>query len=460
MNPVKKEVQSKLIKMIIPALSGLIITFLFQLVDTYYIGQLGAIQLTAISFTYPIYIALISIFIGLATGVGAAVGKVFGEKNSHKVKEMTTVSILLAFIGSILVCFGAYFVRIPIYSLLGAKDSIIPYIDQYMTIIIIGFPALFIALSAMATLRATGKALIPDVVMGISGIINIVLDYYLIFGVGQIAPMGIKGAAVATVVSWIFVLIVMLCLLVKHKHVTLLISIRHMFNSASIILKIGIPAIGVQLITPVALGLMTKFVSYHGTDAIAAFGIATKIESLSLTLILAMGIVLVPITAQHYGANEKEHLDHIVVLSGKMSTYWSILLYIVIFFFSKSIASIFTDSQEIIDIVATYLKIMGISYPLYGITLITNSLFNAVEKSIQSLKITIVKYVIILVPALFIGNYWGLNGLWLTIMTTHILGGLFASNLFRSWLKEQGSAIAEANLWSEYSNDFKRLKRK
>ncbi len=457
---IKKEVRSSLIKMLIPAMSGMIMTFLFQLVDTYFIGQLGSTELTAVSFTYPIYFAMISIFMGLAVGVGATVGKAFGENDQLKVKELTLTSLILSIIIGISLSAFIYQTRYSLYATLGASTHLFEFIDSYLIVIFAGMPALMIALIGMSSLRATGKALVPDLVMGIGGLINLVLDYILIFGTPTIPAMGIRGAAIATVISWLFVMFIIMIFLIfkgplKTKGHTL-----HFVKRSLSILHIGLPAIGVQLVVPLAIGFMTRYVSAFGPESVAAFGIATKIESLSLTLILAMSIVLVPMTAQRYGAKEKQHLDEIVALSGKTAIYWSLFLYMVILLLSEQIASIFTDNEAIIRSVKSYLIILGFSYPMFGITHITNSFFNAVGQPMQALKITVIKYTVILIPLLHLASYFDLNLIWLAISLSNILGGLIASKLFKKWLTQENSIHANANLLKEYTNDFRHLKNK
>lgn len=455
MNTIKNDVKKNIMKLLLPTLSGMLVTFLFQLVDTYFIGKLGTKELTAVGFTYPLYTGMVSVYMGLSAGIGAAVGQAYGAKNISKIKSMTTIGFILSALIASAVSGILYSFRFSLYSLLGAGSDMMPSIDAYMLVIIIGAPILAVTINLIASLRATGKALFPEILMGLGGIINLVLDYLLIFGTSTIPAMGIRGAAVATVISWlvIFILITLLTLyqgLIDYK--------VHSFKSnASIIIGIALPAIGVQLIVPMAIAVMTAFIARFGSNAIAAFGIATKIETLGLTLILALSVILVPIMANHYGAKEDKHMDQVVALSGKIASYWSLVLYLIFLLFARSIAGIFTTSIEIIEIVRSYLLIIGLVYPFYNIATITNSLFNAVNESRQSLKITLLKYTVVLLPSLYIGSQFGLNGVFLALAFTHLIGGFIASRTFNKWLLAQGSDIADVNLFKEYRSDIHNL---
>lgn len=452
-NTVKRDVK----KLIIPTISGMLVTFLFQLVDTYFIGKLGSSELAAIGFTYPIYIGMISIFMGLAVGTSASVGKVFGQNNKDRVKELTSTSIIMSLIVSIGFLGILFGFRHSVYEMLGATQEIFGKIDAYMVIIILGMPLLAMTLNAISGLRATGNALFPELVMGFGGIINIVLDYLLIFGYGSLKPMGIQGAALATVISWGLVFIVISMILIKNKMITFNIKIKQMISASNDIIKIALPAVGVQLITPISMGFITYFVAKQGDLSVAAFGIATKIESLSLTIVLALSIVIVPLAAKHYGAKEQNHFDYLVALAGKISSYWSVLVYIIIIFTSKMIAGIFTTSPEIIDMVSNYLLIVGLFYPFLGLTLVTNSLFNAVEEPKKSLTITLIKYIVVLMPAVIIGSQFGVIGIWIALGLTHLFGGLLARRFFFKWLSKVGSKVGSVKLIDEYTSDFKKI---
>lgn len=458
MNTIKINVRKNLLRFLLPTLSGMLVTFLFQLVDTFFIGKLGTVELTAIGFTYPLYTGMISVFMGLSAGIGAAVGQAVGEKDINKIRSMTTAGFILSAITSIAVSAILYMLRYPIYTLLGASVEIMTYIDAYMGVIIMGAPLLAITINLIASLRATGKALLPEILMGIGGLINLVLDYLLIFGTKNIPAMGIRGAAVATVLSWLIILIMIMVVAIYNRLFDTKISA--FTKSSSKIFAIALPAIGVQMIIPFAIAVMTSFIAQFGPDAIAAFGIATKIETLGLTLILSLSVILVPIMANHYGASEQKHMDQVIILSGKISTYWSVILYLLFFLFARSIAGIFTTSASIIEIVRQYLLIIGLSYPLYNIATLTNSLFNAVNQSKKSLSITLVKYIVVLIPALYVGRLFGLHGLFIALATTHVIGGLIASYSFKKWLREEKSELADANLFNEYSSDIKSLFKK
>ncbi len=321
--------------MMLPTISGMIVTFLFQLVDTYFIGKLGVDELAAISFTYPVYFAIVSIFMGLGVGVGASVGKAYGEDNRSNLKKLTSMSIVLTIVLALLVSLVGLMTKDYIFIALGAPESLIPRINEYISIILFGIVFLVVSLNAIAALRAKGRTLIPELAMAFGGLVNLVLDYVFIFGNKYVPAMGLKGAAIATVLSWIVVLIIIFIILIRDKLLTFRISKVDVITSLKAILKVGIPAMGIQLISPISIAIITKFIASNGANAIAAFGIITKVESLGLTTVIALSVVLVPLSAQQFGAKQEEQFDNTVALSGKLTVYWGITLFVLLLIFSK-----------------------------------------------------------------------------------------------------------------------------
>ena len=209
----EKPVRKTLLAMAAPAAIGMLLTFLFQLVDTYFLGKLGGSALAAISFAYPVYILIVSVFMGIATGVAATVGRALGEGTPDKAAFLTMVSlaafILLALgLGAI-----GYFNTKIVFSLLGASESSLPLVSDYMRILYVGMFALVGMLIGNAALMAKGIMIKPTVIMGIAGLINLILDYVLIFGAGPIPALEMRGAALATVISWGVSLLLMLVVL-------------------------------------------------------------------------------------------------------------------------------------------------------------------------------------------------------------------------------------------------------
>ena len=143
---------------------------------------------------------------------------------------------------------------------------------------------------------------------------------------------------------------------------------------------------------------------------------------------------MTPLVAQNFGASEKQRLDQIIAYSGRMTVYWGFALYIVMAIFAGSIGSIFTDNTEVIQTTAQYIYIVGLSYPAFGLALITTSFFNGVYQPLLSLRLTLIKSLALTVPFALIGGLIDIRGIWIGLAIANIPGAAIAGRLLHQWL--------------------------
>ncbi|MBW3695084.1 MATE family efflux transporter [Vibrio sp. T187] len=451
-----KPVKTALLSMAAPAAFGMLMTFLFQLVDSYFVGQLGTPQLAAMSFAYPIYILIVSFFMGTAAGVSATVGRALGEQNIVKAQSLTTISLILFALITLVLGLVGYATIPNVFSALGASPHAINLITDYMAPLYLGMFALVGGLIANAALMSKGVMLRTTLIMAIGGIINVVFDYLLIFGIGPFPELALKGAAYATVLSWLTILTLMLVLLRKEKLLSLS-SVSHVAEQIREVLTISTPAIAAQVLNPIAIAVITRMVSQYGDSAIAAYGIVTRIESLILTGILSLSVIITPLVAQNYGAKAFQRLDQIIAYSGRMTVYWGLAFFAVVAAFAEPILSIFTQDSEIIAHGSRYFLIIGITFPAFGLTLITTSFFNGVQQAKLSLKLTLVKSLMLTIPFAVIGSVVDSHFIWLGLAAANILGAIYAKRLLDNWLHTNRSQLVGRSLIQDYANDIKGL---
>lgn len=451
----KDKTHKALISMSLPISIGMLSTFLFQVIDTYFVGQLGAESLAALSFSSTIYFLLISIFIGLSVGVSIIIGKSAGEKDAEKIKKTTLIAIIVSLVLSIaLVSLVLLFVE-DIFQGLGADDKTIPYITAYMIPLLLGVPLLNTSLLCGGILRATGNIVKPEALMGVAGVLNLVFDYLLIFGKWGFPELGIKGAAYATVLSWIFLIVGMLFLLVQDR--LLSFSLKAKTSTKLIIaeiFKLGAPTILTQVIIPLTLIFLTFLLAKQSFTAVAAFGVAGRIEVLLMIGIFGVSSSITPFIAQNSGAEKPERIDEAIVFGGRASTFLGLFVALLLFCFIKPIATIFSDHEEVIGYTVTYFHLVGLSYIFYGLFLVTTSIFSGLQLPINSLKISAVKLLLFTMPLTLIGSIWGVGGIFTGFALSNVLAGIYAANQIQKELKRTNSALADVTLLQAYKNDI------
>ncbi len=454
----KEKTKKVLTRMSIPISVGMLSTFLFQVIDTYFIGQLGATPLVALSFSSTIYFILISLYIGLSIGVSIIVGSAIGAGNKTKAVQTTWVSMVLALLISVFLT-GLFITLIdPIFTIMGADANALPLIRAYTIPLLIGMPLLAVGIMASGILRASGNVTSPEVVMGIAGVINLIFDYGLIFGHWGLPELGIEGAAYATVLSWIFVFIGMAFLMIKNQVIRLIsfasLSLKSLLSE---IFKLSSPTIVTQMIGPFTITALTIMLAQISELAVAAFGVASRIEMLLMIGVLSVSTAMTPFIAQNAGAGEQSRINQAIVFGGKASTYLGIIIAVLLFLFVKPIAGIFSDDLEVISYTSNYFYIVSASYAFYALYLITTAIFNGLTQTVKSLKISLVKSFVFTIPLACLGSLWGVMGIFIGLALSNVLAGIYASTSMHKYFKNTHSNLEHVNVVQAHLNDIKGL---
>ncbi len=435
-NLTKGNIKKQLFNLTWPMLFGMLGIVIFNLIDTYFIGQLGVQQLAAMSFSFPVIMFINSLSQGIGIGTSSLISRNIIKTNRQEVKMMASRAILLGIIIVVIfVTLGSLTIR-PVFSSLGAKDEILNYIHDYMSIWYIGVPFVAIPMIGNNIVRATGDTVSPGIQMVSSGILNAILDPLLIFGYGPFPEMGMKGAALATVIARSLSLIFVLIILVKREKLLTLYfgRLKNVFSTWKEILHIAAPATIGMLITPISIGFITKIIADFGKEVVAAFGVASRIEMFILMVISSLGSVLIIFIGQNISKNKFDRIFKSLKYSFIFSMTWGLVVYVVLLLFSQHIASIFTDNLTVIEIIKKYFNILGISYGFQGLVRLSTSSYNGINKPYPSVIFSIIRMFILYAPLAWIGSkIIGLNGVfWAGFIANVIIGAISFLFLIRT----------------------------
>lgn len=412
-NLLEAPVGKTLKEMTIPMIYGMILLMTFNLVDTFFVGLLGTQPLAAISFTFPITFTVISLSIGLGIGTSAVVARSIGKGNSEEAKCAGTAALYITALIVGLLAYVGYIFTDEIFLLLGASESILPLIHDYMDIWFLGCVGLMGPMIGNAILRASGDTKTPSVIMGAAGLINAILDPIFIFGFGPVPAMGIKGAAIATLISWLFgVIYVIYILAVQRKLIhSHFIGFKNLIKSSRGILEIGLPAAGANMLTPIAAAVLTAIAAGFGESAVAAFGVGSRIESIACLVVLAMSMTLPPFISQNFGAGLMHRVEDSYKTSVKFVMGWQVLIYAVLVILAPYIAEAFSKEESVAELIKLFIYILPLGYGLQGIIILTNSSLNALHKPMVALVLSIIRLFICYVPLAYLGSiYFGIEG--------------------------------------------------
>jgi putative MATE family efflux protein len=422
---------------------GMIGIVAFNLVDTFFVGRLGTDALAALSFTFPVVLVINSIALGLGTGASAVISRAIGEGDHHKVKRLTTDSLIL----SLLVVMGFVAVGLltidPVFRMLGATARTLPMIRQYMRIWYLGVGFVVIPMVGNNAIRATGDTLTPSIIMLIAVAVNATLDPLLIFGIGPFPRLEIAGAALATVFARATTFTVALWVLgYRDRMLTFVVPpVGAIARSWKRILFIGIPTAATRVILPVSVGVITRLVASYGTEVVAGFGVATRVEFLALTVVRALSTVLMPFVGQNWGAGRTDRVSAGVGYSKRLSLIWGGLMFAALALAARPIASIFNPDPAVVSTTVLYLRIVPLGYGLYGIVLLVAAALNALNRPLHAAALSTVHMFAFFIPFALAGSHlFGLRGLFSGLTLSFVAGAIIADHLFARTMRRLGTA--------------------
>jgi putative MATE family efflux protein len=434
------DIKQTLKSMTIPMIVGMIMLMTFSIVDTFFVSMLGTQQLAAISFTFPVTFTLISLNIGLGIGTSAIIAKYIGSGDTQHAKSIATGALMLsALLVGILAIIGIFSIEF-IFSLMGANDTLMPFITAYMIPWYLGGVFLAVPMVGNSVLRAFGDTSTPSIIMAACGGLNAVLDPILIFGWGPIPAMGIQGAAVATAIAWGIGFVWILYLLAVKRQLIepRLLSLSEFIIASRGVLKIGLPAAGANMLTPIAGGVMTAVVASYGAEAVAAWGVGNRLESIASIVVLALSMSLPPFISQNYGANKLSRIRTAYNIAAKFVMIWQLVVFVVLALSANFIANLFAQEASVVRDIALFLYIVPLAYGLQGIIILTNSSFNAMHKPLSALALSILRLFAFYVPIATLGSYlYGLQGLFWGCVVANLVTSIMAYSWFTRNLRNE-----------------------
>jgi putative MATE family efflux protein len=439
-------VSEQLKSLALPLVWGLMATMSLNAIETFFIAQLGREPLAALSFTFPVIMVLTSLGIGLGAGTSSAVARAIGEGDSHKARRLATDAMSLTFIISASVCLLGWLTLEPLFLALGATPDLIPLIRSYMSIWYFSAPCLMVPMVCLSALRAMGMSQVQGYLMGGAALFNVLLDPILIFGLFGFPALGLQGAALATLITRALMLVVALYIL--HSRVHMLVNPflpwQKLKDSWLAIIEVGMPAMFANVIIPFASAIVVAMVAAYGTDAVAALGIAMRIEPLALIVFYALSGVIGPFFGQNHGAGKVERLHEALRVLTLFCLAFGLVLALLLGVFGAEIASLFGGHPEVVGITAAYFMIVPISYGAYGLVMSVNAAFNGLGRPWPAMVISAGRVFYIYLPLAWLGqHWWGMTGIFIATAFANLALGVWAW----CWLKahiEQQTLLAEA----------------
>lgn len=423
--------------MSLPSTIAMAVMAFYNIVDTLFIGRgVGVEGLGAVTITFPLFMIIIALALWIGVGSAANISIKLGQKKYKEVQHVLGSGIVLAvLIGGLVSIIGLTFMT-PLLKLFGASVEILPLAAQYMRVLFAGTIISLLNMLGTHSIRAQGRATAAMIAMIIGAVINMGLDYVFIF----IFEWGMKGAALATVISQaISLLFVVGFLMLDKKAIRLqLKELRPKKTHIKKILGIGLPA-GLRQTVGSVTGLITNLllVTHGSTLALAAYGIVFRI--LSFVLMPLFGILqgAQPIIGFNHGAKKFFRVRKTLITGIKWTTIFGFITLALLIIFAKPIAGWFSTDPELIAMSAVALQVMIIVLPTVGFQVMTGGYYQAVGKTKPALFLALLRQLILFVPIVIIlAHFFGLVGILIAFPIADLLGaiitGFFARNVLKS----------------------------
>lgn len=415
--------------MAVPMVWGILSVVVVNLTDTFFVGQLGTVPLAAMGFSFPVVMFVFSLGIGLSAGATSIIARGLGSGDHERTKRLTTDSLVLSFaIATVLSVLGLVTID-PVFRLLGAGDTVLPDIRAYMIWWYLGAPFLIVSMVGNGAVRAGGDTRWPSIIMIASAVINAVLDPILIFGLLGAPRLEIAGAAIATTVSRIVMLGVMVWILYKREDLITWTRLRldAFLASAKPILHVGGAAAINQMLNPLAQAALVAFVAPYGAEAVAGYGVATKIEGFLLVVLYAVSAVVGPIAGQNLTAGHHDRVHDVYVVTVKFSLVFGALAAVLMFALADVIAPAFDPDPAVVGIAVLYLFIVPWSYAGHGLIMNAVAWLNGLGKPGPSLWLTVFRMIVLMIPLGFVGGrLFGPWGIFAGVALANAVSGIVA----------------------------------
>lgn len=433
----KESINKLLLKYSIPAIVGMIVVSMYNAIDRIFIGHIeniGAIALSGVGITIPIVTILLSfellIGIGVSTNISASLGK--GNKK-HAEKYLGQLIIVAIFIGLSLVL-GISIFKNNILIMFGASESSMYYAKEYIDVILIGTVFYIIGFSLITTIRSEGNPKKASKLLIISCIINIVLDPIFIF------YWGIKGAAIATVLSQIFVFVMSIHYYTKGKS-NLKLRRENLIPDIIFIKRIiinGLPIFFMQIFTSLIQVIFNNSVKIYGGDlAIGALATIVSISNIFLMPVIGINQGSLPIIGFNYGAKQYDRAKKALIY-GTIVGFIILSLGFILVLLPDKLISLFNKDKELMDISVQGIRIYLFMMPISVIAITAPNYFQSIGKVNTSIFLSLLRQAILLIPLLIIlSKYFGIIGVWLAQpvadLLSSIISGVFLVKEFKNY---------------------------
>ncbi len=420
-----------------PMVLGNMLQNMFNVVDMIFVGRLGPASIAAVSLCGMLMSITWTMLVGVAVGTTALVARFYGSKDYRMAGFTGMQSLSLGVIVALIMVLLGSCLGKQILSLLGAKGQVLLEGDRYLKIVFLGSFFLILFFLCSSIMRGVGDSLTPMIVMAVCATINIVLDPLLIFGIWIFPPMGVRGAAVATVTAQAIGMVSALIILSRgYTRIRLpWRSYRVDMNLMRRILRIALPATMQGAVRSGSGLILMRIVAAYGVFALAGYGIGLRLDLIIMMPGWALGAATLTLVGQNLGANQPDRAEK--------SAWIAMFLYIIVlavfgtvfFIWAEGVIGIFNRTTQVVTLGSEYVRVRTLSYVFLAMSMVMSSALNGAGDTVSPMIILAVTLLGILTSlAVLLPKLMGLQimGVWIAITAAYVFQGIAMAVRFRT----------------------------
>jgi putative MATE family efflux protein len=419
----EENITKLLLRLSLPATLAMAVMASYNIIDTIFVGRLGSQAIAALSVSFPIQMLLSAI--GIGTGVGAAslIARSLGAGKTEDAAIAVGQLIIQALFVGVGIMLVSFFYLRPLLLFFGATPEILELTVDYMSVIASGAIFLFLMSMLNNAVRAEGNVVFVMLAMIISAVSNIILDPFFIFVLG----MGIRGAAVATVLAKMIGVFLLLSYYLTRRSI-LNVRLQHLRPNWRVILEIyrvGLPSMFIQMSPNISLIIVNRILGNFGYIPIAVMGLVTRFQMFAFMPSLGISQGLLPIIGFNFGAGKYPRIREAMLKGTGAGTVFVTLAGLAFFIFPGFFLRIFSADKEILSAGMHAVRIMVLMYPLLSVQKNAIVFFQAIGKGTPSLLFSLLRQFLLYIPfILLVPYYFGLTGIWMATPLADLLAFL------------------------------------
>ncbi len=410
----EQNISKAIMRMGLPAMLGQLTTLIYNIADTFFVSLTKEpAMIAAVTLCTPILLIIMSVASVFGMGGNSVIARLLGEEKNKEVRSTLNFCLYAMAIAGIVILLAGFLFMEPIARISGADAENMAYTYDYLKYIFIGAPFIILSNGLVHLFRSLGFIKESTIGLALGNSVNIIFDFVFIV----LLDRGTAGAALATsfgfFCSTVYYLVCMIQARRKGNYLVSL-SVKDFAPSKKMVrsvVSIGIPGALITVLLSVSNIILNNYIGLYGSNAVASYGIAYKVDMVPIMLSVGLLQGVAPLAGYYYGAGKKERMAQTV----KTSTIYGILLgavFLAVFWlFGTKLARVFLHDEQLIHQTGYFISILGLSAPMLGIINMVTSYFQALGFAVKSLLITIMRNVVLFIPAVVIlNNLWKLDG--------------------------------------------------